>query len=35
VVLDKGLFSIDRYQIHSVEPDAVLMDGRVVSGRLE
>lgn len=35
VVLDQDIFSIDRYEIHSVEPDAVLMDGRLVSGRLE
>ncbi len=34
VVLDKNLFEIDRHEIHSLSPSAVLVEGRVVSGAL-
>jgi predicted amidohydrolase YtcJ len=34
VMLAKNLFEVERYAIRSVAPEAVLMEGRVVSGRL-
>jgi predicted amidohydrolase YtcJ len=34
VVLSEDLFSVDRYAIHRVRPDAVVMQGRVVHGKL-
>ena len=34
VVLDKNIFEISRYDIHRVAPEAVLIEGKVVSGRL-
>jgi predicted amidohydrolase YtcJ len=34
VVLSEDLFTVDRYAIHRVRPDAVVMQGRVVHGRL-
>jgi len=34
VVLSEDLFTVDRYAIHRVRPDAVVMRGRVVQGRL-
>ena len=35
VIVDRDLFSVDRYEVHSAEPVAVMMDGVVVSGRLD
>jgi predicted amidohydrolase YtcJ len=35
IVLDKDLFEIDRYSIHEIQPDAVILDGRVVHGSLD
>jgi predicted amidohydrolase YtcJ len=34
VVLSEDLFTVDRYAIHRVNPDAVVMQGRLVHGRL-
>ena len=34
VVLSEDLFSVNRYAIHRVRPDAVVMQGRVVHGKL-
>ncbi len=34
VVLSADLFAVDRYAIHRVRPDAVVMQGRVVHGQL-
>jgi predicted amidohydrolase YtcJ len=34
VVLSEDFFSVDRYAIHRVRPDAVVMQGRVVHGQL-
>ena len=34
VVLDKNLFEVDRYEISKLSPSAVLLEGRVVSGKL-
>jgi predicted amidohydrolase YtcJ len=34
VVLSEDLFAVDRYAIHQVRPDAVVMQGRVVHGQL-
>jgi predicted amidohydrolase YtcJ len=34
VVLDKNLFDVDRYDISTLSPSAVLLEGKVVSGRL-
>jgi predicted amidohydrolase YtcJ len=34
VVLSEDLFTVDRYAIHRVRPDAVVMQGRVVRGQL-
>jgi hypothetical protein len=34
VVLDKNLFEMDRYEISNLSPSAVLIEGRVVSGKL-
>jgi predicted amidohydrolase YtcJ len=34
VVLDRNLFEIDRYEIHTIRPVAVLMDGKLVEGDL-
>ena len=34
VVLDQNLFEIDRYRIQDVEPDAVVMEGRLIHGEL-
>ena len=33
-VLDQNLFEIDRYRIQDVEPDAVVMEGRLIHGEL-
>jgi predicted amidohydrolase YtcJ len=33
IVLDRNLFDIDRYQIHNTKPVAVVIDGKLVSGR--
>lgn len=35
VVLDRNLFEIDRYEIQFARPDAVIMEGEIVSGSLE
>jgi predicted amidohydrolase YtcJ len=34
VVLDQNLFEIDRYRIQHLEPDAVVMEGRLIHGEL-
>ncbi len=34
IVLDRNLFEIDRYEIAEATPEAVLMDGEVIHGRL-
>jgi predicted amidohydrolase YtcJ len=34
VVLDRNLFEINRYDVHKVQPVAVVMDGQVVHGEL-
>jgi predicted amidohydrolase YtcJ len=34
VVLNKDLFEVDRYEIHSVAPTAVLLAGELVQGSL-
>jgi predicted amidohydrolase YtcJ len=34
IVLDTDLFTAPRYKIHEIAPSAVLMEGRVVSGKL-
>jgi len=34
VMLNKNLFEVGSYDIHTVAPDAVLMEGQLVSGRL-
>jgi predicted amidohydrolase YtcJ len=34
IVLSEDLFSVDRYAIHRVRPDVVVMQGRVVHGQL-
>lgn len=34
VVLDENLFEMDRYEIHEIEPAAVVMEGEVVRGQL-
>jgi len=34
VVLSEDLFTVDRYAIHRVRPDAVVMQGRLVHGQL-
>jgi predicted amidohydrolase YtcJ len=34
VVLDQNLFEIDRYRIQDVEPEAVVMEGRLIHGEL-
>ncbi len=34
VVLDRNLFEIDRYQIAEATPEAVLMEGELIHGRL-
>ncbi len=35
VVLDRNLFEIDRYEIHEVRPEAVIMDGEIIRGSLD
>ncbi len=35
VVLDRNLFEIDRYEIHEVRPEAVIMEGAIISGSLD
>ena len=35
VVLDRNLFEIDRYEIHEVRPEAVIMEGAIISGNLD
>ena len=35
VVLDQNLFEVAAHQIKSVLPEAVIMDGAIVSGSLE
>jgi predicted amidohydrolase YtcJ len=32
VILGENLFETDRYAIHKIMPDAVIMDGELVSG---
>jgi predicted amidohydrolase YtcJ len=34
VVLSEDLFAVDRYAIHRVTPDIVVMQGRMVHGQL-
>ena len=34
VVLSEDLFTVNRYTIHRVRPDAVVMQGGVVHGKL-
>ncbi|MFT5210424.1 MAG: putative amidohydrolase YtcJ [Flavobacterium sp.] len=34
IVLDKDLFTVDKYTIHQVKPDAVILDGEIVHGAL-
>ena len=34
VVLDRNLFEIDRYEIHTVRPEAVIMEGEIIRGSL-
>ena len=34
IVLDRNLFEIDRYEISGATPEAVLMEGEVIHGRL-
>jgi len=34
VVLDRNLFEVGAYELHNVKPTAVLMEGRLVAGRL-
>ncbi len=34
VVLDRNLFEIDRYEIHEVRPEAVIMEGEIIRGSL-
>jgi predicted amidohydrolase YtcJ len=34
VVLSEDLFTVDRYAIHEVRPEVVVMQGRVVYGKL-
>ena len=35
VVLDRNLFEIDRYEIHEVRPEAVIMEGEIIRGSLD
>ena len=35
VVLDRNLFGIDRYEIHEVRPEAVIMEGEIIRGSLD
>ena len=35
IVLNQNLFKVDRYDVHRTRPDAVLMDGELVSGALK
>ncbi len=32
VVLDRNVFEVDRYEIHTVRPEAVFMEGEIISG---
>jgi hypothetical protein len=32
VVLDRNLFEVDRYEIHTVQPEAVIMAGEIIRG---
>ena len=34
VVLDENLFAMDRYEIHKIEPSAVIMEGELIHGAL-
>lgn len=34
VILNQNLFEVDRYEIHKVQPDAVILDGELVHGAL-
>ncbi len=34
VVLDRNLFEIDRYEIHEIRPEAVIMEGEIIRGSL-
>jgi hypothetical protein len=34
VVLDRNLFEVNRYDIHTIRPTAVVMDGVLVHGSL-
>ncbi|HJO04398.1 MAG TPA: amidohydrolase family protein [Acidobacteriota bacterium] len=35
VVLDRNLFEIDRYEIHEVRPEAVILEGEIIRGSLD
>ena len=35
VVLDRNLFEVDRYEIHEVRPEAVIMEGEIIRGSLD
>lgn len=35
VIVDRDLFSVDRYEVHSAKPVAVMLDGVVLNGRLD
>ena len=35
VVLDRNLFEIDRYEIHEIRPEAVIMEGEIIRGSLD
>jgi predicted amidohydrolase YtcJ len=35
IVLDRNLFEVDAYAIHAIKADAVILDGKIVSGGLE
>ena len=35
VVLDRNLFEIDRYKIHEVRPETVIMEGEIIRGSLD
>ena len=34
VIVDRDLFAVDRHELHTVEPVAVMMDGAFVAGGL-
>jgi len=35
VVLDRNLFEVDRYEIHTVRPEAVFMEGEIIRGSVD